>query len=203
MATSLLGRAEQSERKAADVEGQLVLLKQNEGQLQEKVVSLEARAHAIQLQATAWHDQIHCLQRSVSWRVTAPLRWIRYGILWTLSLLWALLKSLTTFVLILLLLPFSPVLLIALPWVLQKPGLRDQLGQRIKAYPRLRHGLSRIAGRLGYIPHYQKEETSPQKTTPLHHPSNATDPLEKLPPRGKVFYRRIQKALDQKKASDR
>jgi|GEM_PF-994008 len=200
---SLLSRAEESERKAADVEGQLALLKQYEGQFQEKVASLEARAHAIQLQATTWHDQIHSLQRSVSWRVTAPLRWIRYGVLWTFSLLWAFFKSLTAFVLILLLLPFSPVLLIALPWVLKKPGLRDQLGQRIKTYPRLRHGLRAIAGRLGYIPRYKREDTSHQKTAPLHHQSHANDGLKSLSPRGKVFYERIQKAIDRKKVGGR
>ena len=198
LAASLLSRAEESERRAADFEGQLALLKQYEGQFQEKVASIEARAHAIQVQASAWHDQIHSIQRSISWRVTAPLRWFRYGVLWTFSLLWAFFKSLTTFVLILLLLPFSPVLLIALPWVLKKPGLRDQLGQRIKTYPRFRHGLRAIAGRLGYIPRYKREDTSHQKTVPLHHQSHASDGLKSLSPRGKVFYQRIQKAIEEK-----
>ncbi len=114
-------------------------------------------------QAYDWHDQILRLQRTVSWRVTAPLRLIRRITLAGIRGLLRLLRYLGLALLFILCLPLLPILLISIPFVLRRPGLRNRLGQRIKHYPALRARLRLLAYKLGFIPNDPRLEVTPRQ----------------------------------------
>jgi hypothetical protein len=121
-------RAEASEVHARNLEGELDLARQSMAGMQDQLNAITRQAHD-------WHDQILRLQRSISWRVTAPLRFAKRLSVGLLSI------------------PFLPLLLVLIPYVLARPSLRNRLGIRIKHYPQLRHGLRLFAYKLGLIQH--------------------------------------------------
>jgi hypothetical protein len=117
------------------------------------MAGMQDQLNAITRQAHDWHDQILRLQRSISWRVTAPLRFAKRLTLALLRGLKYLLKGLILVSVGLLSIPFLPLLLVLIPYVLARPSLRNRLGIRIKHYPQLRHGLRLFAYKLGLIQH--------------------------------------------------
>jgi hypothetical protein len=171
--------------------------------MQQALSGTNAQLEVITRQAHDWHDQILRLQRSISWRVTSPLRFVRKSIVAFLRGIKALFKSLLLGVAGLLSLPFLPLLLIFIPYVLARPELRNRLGQRIRHYPKLRHALRLSAYKLGLIHHDPRSELRDPKA-PLPIPIQeagqsepldvATQNLDHLTPRARQIYYQLVEA---------
>jgi hypothetical protein len=149
VAAETWGQNEQSRALTAEARAQE--LESRLQQMQQALSGTNAQLEAITHLAHDWHDQILRLQRSISWRVTSPLRFVRKSIVVFLRGIKALFKFILFSVAGLLSLPFLPLLLIFIPYVLARPVLRNRLGQRIRYYPKLRYALRLSAYKLGFI----------------------------------------------------
>ena len=180
----------QTEKALEDSRAEVIKLTQqlrHEKNLAEALESSQKELAALRLIADDWHGQILDLQRSVSWRLTAPLRWARQlAVLITLGFAKAL-KWLLMAVGGVLILPAAPILILAIPFVLRNPGLRDRLGRRIKRYPRLRQGLRFFARAIGWIPREATKRNEDRTDLSL----NKENSLHRLSPRARAFYRRL------------
>ena len=100
-------------------------------------------------QAKDWHEQIIGLRRSVSWQITSPLRMLRKALIAVINGG----KKFVRFVLIalgaVLCLPFLPIIIALLPFVLSRGGLRNRFGIFFYKYPKLRFALRLLAFKLG------------------------------------------------------
>lgn len=146
-------RAQSQEDRAVAAEAWAQSLAQALDQTQIALVEAKDEFDSATRQAHDWHEQIQHLQRSISWRITSPLRASRSIIALTYRGIKWLIRQLVSILLFALYLPFLPLLLLVIPFVLARPGLRNTLGQHIRHYPRLRSILKRLAYRIGYISH--------------------------------------------------
>ncbi len=147
------GRAQSQEDRAVAAEAWAQSLAQALDQTQIALVEAKDEFDSATRQAHDWHEQIQHLQRSISWRITSPLRASRSIIALTYRGIKWLIRQLVSILLFTLCLPFLPLLLLVIPFVLARPGLRNTIGQHIRHYPRLRSILKRLAHRIGYISH--------------------------------------------------
>jgi hypothetical protein len=201
VAAETWGQNEQSRALTAEARAQE--LESRLQQMQQALSGTNAQLEAITHLAHDWHDQILRLQRSISWRVTSPLRFVRKSIVVFLRGIKALFKFILFSVAGLLSLPLLPLLLIFIPYVLARPVLRNRLGQCIKHYPKLRYGLRILAYKLGLIPHDPTSELRDLKS-PLPIPIQetgqsesldvATQNLDHLTPRARQIYYQLVEA---------
>lgn len=138
----------------------------------------EARksAHQWWQQATHQDDYIHALHQSTSWKITAPLRGCRKGVIWLLKLPSKLLRTL-----------IKPSVYLGLKWILNKPGLRGGVSAKIKNYPKLYQHLRQFAMHRGLIPSMHEEVVE----------SN----LSELTPRGRQIYSQLKTTIEQQNRS--
>ena len=183
-------RASEQEARAQALEGQL-------HQIHQTLTLTNTQLETITQQAHDWHDQILNLHRSLSWRITSPIRFVRKGIVALLRWIKSLLKFLVLIAAIILSLPILPLLLISIPSVLARPALRNRLGQRIKHYPKLRYGLRLLAYKVGLIRHApRREQHNVQTPSPgLHQEISQSQQiqvdahnLDHLTPRARLIY---------------
>ena len=113
------------------------------------VEQLQSDLEGMRHQAKDWHEQIIGMKRSVSWQITGPLRMFRKAVVAVINGG----KKFIRFVLItlgaVLCLPFLPIIIALLPFVLSRGGLRNRLGIFFYKYPRLRFALRLLAFKLG------------------------------------------------------
>ena len=113
------------------------------------VEQLQSDLEGMRQQAKDWHEQIIGMKRSVSWQITGPLRMFRKAVVAVINGG----KKFIRFVLItlgaVLCLPFLPIIIALLPFVLSRGGLRNRLGIFFYKYPRLRFALRLLAFKLG------------------------------------------------------
>lgn len=153
--------------------------------------------HRMTQQALEWHEQIHRIQGSLSWRVTAPLRALRRLVIFCARLIGSVLKAFLVAFAFLLLLPLLPLLLICLPLILKNPIIRNQLGQRIKQYPKLRRFTRGLLYKLKLIsnnPESDETTFSPGQLAPQSVSSRADD-LFLLPRTAREIYAELQEAI--------
>ncbi len=143
---------------------------------QSRIKELMLQCESVQNQALEWHDQIYKIQGSISWRVTAPLRWLRAAILWTDGLLKSVLEGILFLVLAILLVPLSPLLVIAVPWILKKPRLRKEIGEKVKHIPPLRRIL-KFAVRIISRDHPSPDAVYVANTSPNKKPTKVVSDM--------------------------
>ena len=204
-ASTLLERVERSEQEARHYQKEMASLEMNASESREALESLQNRIKeltlqclSVQNQAIEWHDQIHKIKGSISWRMTKPLRGLRTAILWTAGLLKGILEGVLLLALAILLVPLSPILVIAVPWILKKPVIRNKIGQRVKHFPPLRRIL-KLATRT-ISPSSASPEQGREASSSSNSKRNSPQPVqerEKGPALGKLseqIYRRLQQS---------
>ncbi len=168
---------------------------------QQRVAELTRQLETMTRQAHDWHDQILRLQRTVSWRITGPVRWFRramiagyHGTRWLIS-------RLVLAVLLVLCLPLAPFLLLSARFVLARPNLRNRIGQHIRRYPTLRAGLRLLAFRLGFLHHDPRLATAPDGSESPRHAGATGNPARQAPlsPRARQIHADLKLALQQGK----
>jgi len=209
-ASALLERIERSEQEARHYQKEMALLEMKAIESREalethqnRIKELTLQCESTQNQAIEWHDQIHRIKGSLSWRMTKPLRGLRTVILWTAGLLKGILEGVLLLALAILLVPLSPILIIAVPWILRKPVLRNKIGQRVKHFPPLRRLLklatrtispSSVASAAG---HEASANSSKNGQKPIQEPNKGPQLEKKSPALGKLsgqIHRRLQQS---------
>jgi O-antigen chain-terminating methyltransferase len=209
-ASALLERIERSEQEARHYQKEMALLEMKAIESREalethqnRIKELTLQCESTQNQAIEWHDQIHRIKGSLSWRMTKPLRGLRTVILWTAGLLKGILEGILLLALAILLVPLSPILIIAVPWILRKPVLRNKIGQRVKHFPPLRRLLklatrtispSSVASAAG---HEASANSSKNGQKPIQEPNKGPQLEKKSPALGKLsgqIHRRLQQS---------
>ena len=168
----------QDQQKQAEAEARA--LREQVAALHNRAEFAEAQLESMTVQALAWHEQILRLQKSISWKLTAPLRGIRKLSLYLIRKLFGGLRLLGWLLLLLVILPLTPLLLISIPWVLKRPALRDRLGKRIYKHPRLRSLLRSFAFKSRMLDPSETQEPAPPLREQLQ-PAAPPSSIEKTP----------------------
>ena len=200
-ASAAEARATEQESRAVIAEAKAQVFQSELNQTRQILHHANTQLEATTLQANAWHQQILDIQRSISWRVTILLRLVRKFMAALARGFCFLSKIILSGFALLLSLPFLPLLLLAIPFVMARPTLRNNIGQRIKQFPKLRYGLRFVAYRLHLIPDDPRKEriqqsqenlTSENVETSQYAPPN----LEHLTPRAREIYYQLAAARD-------
>ena len=113
------------------------------------VEQLQSDLEGMRQQAKDWHEQIIGMKRSVSWQITGPLRMFRKAVVAVINGGKKFIRFLLITLGAVLCLPFLPIIIALLPFVLSRGGLRNRLGIFFYKYPRLRFALRLLAFKLG------------------------------------------------------
>jgi len=166
-------------------------------QVQSELHEAHKSAHHWWQQATHQDNYIQALHRSTSWRITAPLRGFKKGVIRFLKLPLKLLKVLV-----------RPLVYLGVKWGLSKPGLRDWLSAKVKNYPRLHRHLRQFAINRGLIPPQpvsaesrSRAEQNNEITTVSQSQDNEPD-LTELTPRAKQIYSQLNTVIEQQNGNN-
>lgn len=161
-------------------------------QVQSELNEAHKSAHQWWQQATHQDNYIQSLHCSSSWRITAPLRGFKKGVIWLLKLPLKLLKIL-----------IRPLVYLGMKWGLSKPGLKSWLSAKAKKYPKLHQHLRQFAINRGLIPPQPVSaesrsltEQNNEVTTAYQSQDNEPD-LTELTSRARQIYRQLKTAIEQ------
>ncbi|MBN2689399.1 MAG: hypothetical protein JXR42_02175, partial [Gammaproteobacteria bacterium] len=160
-----------------------------------------SNAHHWYLAASLHIERVEAMEKTISWKITKPLRLLKK---WTITIVkspWLLIKSMAKAVL-------NPLM----RFVLNRPSLKDKLLNKIKKFPSLFNRLKLFAQNQNLIFGYQQIITEQKLNQAMelelqqsvqrvdaNSPLSMQEELTQLSPRAKQIYTQLKQAIENQK----